>query len=259
MAIRPARQGRNNQAHHRDPVASKACANPLARALGTAPATSTPPPSLLRVRKSSVPGCAPRRAAQPGLGLNRGAPSEARLIQWVKFPPWKGLTTHQELSLESLPATETVWAARLAGRISTTKRRQSERQTVTKVKLYEPRNVHLPGSTASRCWKTIVGDRQGEVIGYPVGVVSMVCLETDEPGTREIRPGLPWEYAGRMGLTLRNANASPEVGPTDSTLSAGKPRTWGSGGTTVDPSRKMRNAGWTPQAPPVPSTTRRTS
>ena len=37
------------------------------------------------------------------------------------------------------------------------------------------------------------------------------------------------EYADRMGRTLRRANSLLEVGLADSTLSAGEPRTWGSG------------------------------
>ena len=58
----------------------------------------------------------------------------------------------------------------------------------------------------------------------------MVCLEMDKTGTREAQSGLQVEYAGRMGLTLRNAKAWLGVGPIDSTPSVGKPRTWGSDG-----------------------------
>ena len=43
----------------RDQLASRACANPLAQALGTPLAAGTPPPSIDRVRKRSVPGRAP--------------------------------------------------------------------------------------------------------------------------------------------------------------------------------------------------------
>jgi len=42
------------------------------------------------------------------------------------------------------------------------------------------------------------------------------------------------EYAGRYGLLLRKANAAVEVGSADSTWSAGKPSTWGSGGADED-------------------------
>lgn len=155
----------------------------------------------------------------------------------MKLPPWQGLTSHQELSLGSLPVTEAAWAARYAGQASAAKRRQSERQTVTKVKLKEPRNVLNPRSTTSLCRKAIVGDRLGKVTGDSDGVVSMVCLETDRSGTREIQSGLQMEYAERMGLALRNANNWLEVGPIDSTLSAGKPCTWGSDGTVEAPFR----------------------
>lgn len=37
-----------------------------------------------------------------------------------------------------------------------------------------------------------------------------------------------------MEINLRNANTRLEVGPTDSTPSAGKPCTWGSGGAVKD-------------------------
>lgn len=90
---------------------------------------------------------------------------------------------------------------------------------------------NTPGPTTSPCRKAIVGDRIGKVTGDPDGVVGMVYLEMDRSGTREIQPGLRREYAKRMGLTLSNANAWLEVGPIDSTPSAGKPCTWGSDGT----------------------------
>lgn len=98
------------------------------------------------------------------------------------------------------------------------------------MKLNEPRNDEILGPTASRCRKAIVGDRIGKVSGDPGGVVRHGMPETDMSGTREIQQGLEVEYADRMSVCLRNAKALLEVGPTGSTLSAGKPRTWGSGG-----------------------------
>jgi hypothetical protein len=43
----------------------------------------------------------------------------------------------------------------------------------------------------------------------------------------------PTEYVERMDI-LRTTNATLEVGPADSTRSAGKPRTWGCGGADRD-------------------------
>ena len=70
------------------------------------------------------------------------------------------------------------------------------------------------GRQSHNYWKATVGDRIGEVAGDPGGSLL--------------------EYAGRMEINLRNANTRLEVGPTDSTPSAGKPCTWGSGGAVKD-------------------------
>src|SRR5215471_19104661 len=50
------------------------------------------------------------------------------------------------------------------------------------------------------------------------------------------------EYAGRYGSRLRKADASREVGLAGSTPSAGKPRTWGSGGANEDWPRDTSSA-----------------
>jgi len=103
------------------------------------------------------------------------------------------------------------------------------------VKLKEPRNAIILGPTASRCRKATVSDRtMARSLESQAGSIGTVCLEKDMSGTREIQQGLGFEYANRMKLTLRDANALLEVGPTGSTLSTGKPCTWGSGGAVED-------------------------
>lgn len=52
---------------------------------------------------------------------------------------------------------------------------------------------------------------------------------TMEPGRSIEVLGTKPEYANWKVLTNRNAEASMEVGPTDSTPSMGKPCAWGSG------------------------------
>ena len=64
------------------------------------------------------------------------------------------------------------------------------------------------------------------------GSLSTACLKMDMTGTREIRQvlGLWPSMRDEWKVFLRNANDLAEVGLADSTLSVGKPHTWGSGG-----------------------------
>ncbi len=91
----------------------------------------------------------------------------------------EGLTSHEESSLSLAEVTKSG------------KRRQSERQAVTQVKLIEPRKLIILRSTGSLSGKTTVGDRFGKVSGDSGGVVeAQHALKTIWSGTREIRFGL---------------------------------------------------------------------
>ena len=73
--------------HHWDQLCSKACANPLARALGTASCTHHPTPfSLPCTAKVCSRGCAPEGAAQQPLGP-KGAPPGCPIVSPTAFTP----------------------------------------------------------------------------------------------------------------------------------------------------------------------------
>jgi|JI7StandDraft_1071085.scaffolds.fasta_scaffold50222_1 hypothetical protein len=65
------------------------------------------------------------------------------------------------------------------------------------------------------------------------GFKRTACLDMDKTGTRESHRSLGrWpSILTEWSVVLRNGNASVAVGLTHSTPSAGKPRTWGRGGT----------------------------
>ena len=151
----------------------------------------------------------------------------------MRLSPWQGLTIHQESSLGPVPVTVPV------------KCRQNERQAVIKQMKLDSLvkrktgadSVALLEGNSKRPWMVRSLETQA-------GLRSTACLETDVSGTREIR------WLSALGLSMpfqwrvvqREANGPTEVGPVGSTLSAGKPRTWGSGGTGYDLVRDTSSA-----------------
>lgn len=87
--------------------------------------------------------------------------------------------------------------------------------------------------TVSPYWKAMSSDRY-LVRSWEIqaGFKCTACLDTDKTGTRESHRSLGhWSsILTEWRVFLRNGNALMAVGPTHTTLSAGKPRTWGRGG-----------------------------
>ncbi|TCL71681.1 hypothetical protein EDC14_1007145 [Hydrogenispora ethanolica] len=112
--------------------------------------------------------------AESNWAESKGARSEALRFQKVKFQPRKGPASHRESSLE-------LWKA-----MTITKRRQSERQTVTKVKPSSPVKPVKWMPTGSLDWEG--NSRCGTkatASENPSGSKSTVCREKEPQGTLE--------------------------------------------------------------------------
>lgn len=87
----------------------------------------------------------------------------------------------------------------------------------------------------SKTWKAIVDDRKGRWSSEtPAGSEGTAWAETEASWNLGDPPpswlSNYWLSMPTERTTLRETEATVEVGPADSTRSAGKPHTWGSGG-----------------------------
>lgn len=149
-----------------------------------------------------------------------GTPGKAWRFQQVQFLPRQGEEPpHRESSLWLMEAT--TWV----------KCRQSDIRAVTQVKRLS-RVTTVSGGRRSRTSRKAPCRRPLEARPpeTPARSERMARMDMEASGTWEIHRGLRSSRSMPSNRHIRRqANAAVEVGLADSTRSAGKPRTWGSG------------------------------